>query len=97
MYVSYLKPYVIGRDRIISTGQMSYDAKTKTLVCEASDVQFRGPYRLFNDACDVGVHVQSHKTLKVKHFGLIDVDMNGDDIAGWRFECEGVNLLIIND
>lgn len=77
----------------------------KTLVAEASDLQWAGMMQLYDDACDVGIFIRSHKTGKVEAFYHSDTDMShdGEDVAGWRFKpCNRklttvTEVLIIND
>lgn len=50
---------------VLSTSSMTYNSKTNTLTCEASDISLT-PGRLYDDACDYGVWVKSHKTKSVR-------------------------------
>ena len=77
----------------------------KTLVAEASTLQWSRMVRLYDDACDAGIFIRSHKTGKIEAFyhSDTDSDFSGEEIAGWRFKPVNKNLttitevLIIND
>lgn len=65
----------------------SHDDGTKTLVAEASTLGYHGPRRIYDDACDVGIAVRSHRTGRLVRFYLDSEDMDRtDDVAGWRFQ-----------
>lgn len=74
-------------------------------MAEASTIQYRGAERLYDDACDVGIAVRSHRTGRVVHFYLRETDVRDDDTLGWHFEicpedrrhCTLVELFIAND
>lgn len=75
-----------------------------TLVAEASDLQWAGVMQLYDDACDAGIFIRSHKTGKVEAFYESGVDRDREgDVAGWRFKpCNRklttvTEVLIIND
>jgi hypothetical protein len=77
-----------------------------TLVAEASDIGFHRMGQIYDDACDEGVAIRSHNSGRLVRFYHSGTDMNGDDIAGWRFKpipedarvCSvPVEVLIIND
>lgn len=83
---------------------------TKVLVAEASDLGYHGPRRIYDDACDVGVAIRSHRTGRLVRFYLDseDRDHTGEDVAGWRFRpiaedarrvpgAARTSVLIIND
>jgi hypothetical protein len=57
--------------------------------CELSDLgprKFEPPCsRLYNDACDEGFVLVSHRTGRKVVMLMSSQDMNGDEIAGWRF------------
>ena len=83
----------------------------KTMSCEASTLGIRSPeYQLYDDACDVGICLRSHKTGKLASFYVYDVDKDAsdEDIYGWHLkpcpeslrkcpELKGWTVLIIND
>lgn len=65
-----------------------YDVATRTLSAEASSLG--GAFqvtRLFDDACDVGIAIQSHHTGRVERFYLRRVlrDRNEQEVQGWVF------------
>ncbi len=82
-----------------------------TMVAEASDVGYRSPLRIYDDACDVGIAIRSRRTGRVVRFYLAheDNDRSGEDIAGWWFKPiaedarklsvkdRQIDVLIIND
>lgn len=70
-----------------STRKFSYHKDTNTFVAEASDL---GPFcyygYVYNDAADEGFVLVSHKTGDSVVVALDSVDMNGDDVAGYRYK-----------
>jgi hypothetical protein len=82
-----------------------------TMVSEASVIGYHGPLQIYDDACDVGIAVRSHKTGRTLRFYLSteDRDDSGENVAGWWFkmipedrcrlssQCREVDVLIIND
>lgn len=75
---------------------------------EVSDlVRDRNPFSaVYDDACDEGLTVVSHRTHKEVVFAVDKIDMNGDEVAGWRLVSistrsgrpDGLfTLLVIND
>lgn len=88
----------------------SHEDGTKVLVAEASTLGYHGPRRIYDDACDVGIAIRSHRTGRLVRFYLDseDMDHSGEDVAGWRFrpiaedvrrapEASRTSVLIIND
>jgi len=70
------------------SGDMTWNAKTQTLIAEASDINFHAPYQLYDDAADVGVWVRSHRTQKLMPFNLAKITKDAEgDIQFWTFEC----------
>jgi len=70
-----------------STRNFSY--KDKCFVAEASDLgSITTPHdgRVYDDACDVGFILVSEVTGDSVLFVQDGVDMNGDEIAGWRYK-----------
>lgn len=62
--------------------------KQDSLVCEASDIQFKGAERLYDDACDVGISIRSHHTNRVVRFYLMATERDVDrDITAWTFQA----------
>lgn len=74
-----------------STRDFSYHADTKSFVAEASDF---GPGNhdgmVYDDAADVGFVLVSHKTGDSVLVAQDGVDMNGEEIAGWRYKVIAV-------
>lgn len=100
--------------RSVSTKFFDYNKDGKVFCAEASDLpkgfDFLGP--IYDDACDSGFKLMSHKTGKEILFTWwkTDRDASGEDIAGWWFKpvlgrrellthghLANVTLLIIND
>lgn len=81
-----------------------------SLVAEASDLGYRGPRQIYDDACDAGISIKSARTGQVITYYLSEEEMDGsgEDVAGWRFKpiaedvrrvpaCKNTSVLIIND
>lgn len=94
---------------IITTRQAPYSEKHHTFACEVSSL---GPAfhfgLLYDDACDVGVRLVSHKTGNEIPFVLDHIDEAEDEVHGWSLvptkealrQCprlRGAQLLIFND
>lgn len=76
--------------RYHSTRNWSYHAQTRCFTAEASDFGPAGAVfdaRVYDDACDVGFILVSHKTGDSILFVQDGTDMNGDDVAGWRYKA----------
>jgi hypothetical protein len=76
-----------------------------TLVAEASDLRYRRPRQIYDDACDVGIAIQGNRWL-VRFYLCADEQDSDGDTAGWYFRpipedarrCSpDVRVLIIND
>lgn len=93
----------------VSSELFTYDAPNKVLVTELSDLGkgFRLE-QIYQDSADAGFTMVSARTGKAIDFVECGRDMNGDEIAGWRFEpkpeqarkhpeIKGLTALIIND
>lgn len=52
------------------SNHFTYDKETKTLIAESSDLLGNHFQRLYDDACDVGIAIQSVKTQKVVTYYL---------------------------
>lgn len=76
-----------------STRDFSF--KDNCFVQEASTLThgLHGPHdgRVYDDACDVGFIMVSHHTGNSILFVQDGVDMNGDDVAGWRYKATHVS------
>lgn len=98
----------------LSTRNFQYVPESNCLVTEASDLnRLNHDSRVYDDACDVGFVMVSHKTGESVLFVNDGVDENDGDIAGWRYKAyrmlkqskwvslpahlEGLNALVIND
>ena len=90
-----------------------------TLVTESSMLRHAGhrglryanevdhPFRrAYDDACDEGLSILSGRTGRVVRFVVTSVDMDGDEVAGWRLEPVAedrrlvdrpTDVLVIND
>lgn len=68
-----------------------WDAETRSLTAEASSF---GParegtpwiYSIYDDACDEGIAIQSHKTHKIAHFWLMETEKGDGEIRAWHFQ-----------
>jgi len=69
---------MILRPTHISTSRLTYDAATMILAADASDLP--NPSRVYDDACDVGYTLVSHRTGKEIVFAHVDTikDREGD-------------------
>jgi hypothetical protein len=82
------------------------------LVGEASEMGIRPGHqweRLYDDACDVGIALQSHKTGVTTRWYLLDTERDAEgDITCWKFrpcsesarkspEIAAYTLVILND
>lgn len=97
---------IIGRP--ISSSVFAYYAREKTFSIEVSDVKgFPFCGRLYNDACDEGFVLVSHKTGKSQPYFLNQTIRNdfGEDVAGWEFlpaepvlpGAKGTKVIVFND
>jgi hypothetical protein len=76
--------------KYLSTRDFNWQKETRCFVTEASDLGIRTPHdgRVYDDACDVGFILVSHKTGEAVLFVQDGVDHDGDDgIAGWRYKA----------
>lgn len=89
---------------IFSIRNFHWNAKSRTLVAEASTIQYRGSGRIYADACDVGIRIEG-VTGKIFDFfearevtdGTVD-----NEIVSWEFEpvnpkCPVKKVIIYND
>lgn len=82
------------------------------LVCEASDLGLRPGHqweRLYDDACDVGIVLRSHKTGVETRWYLQDTERDAEgDVTCWKFrpcsesarkspDIAAYTLVILND
>jgi hypothetical protein len=102
----------------VSSKSFDWFADRRIFIAEISELpsfyrpgHFRGSFQfeqVYPDACDVGFTMISDRTGEEVVFAMTSTDMNGDEIAGWRFtptresvrrfpRCAGVSALIIND
>ena len=90
----------------ISTNQFWYDKESKLFSQEASTLRnYNFLSRLYNDACDTGFVLVSHKTGKEVPFYLADEVKNRDgDVEHWEFAPavslpahQDCNVMIFND
>lgn len=68
------------------TAQFSHDKNEKTLTTFASDIQFRGVRRLYNDSCDVGMEIVNSKTNNVTVWYLDEEHRRDGSITHWTFK-----------
>jgi len=93
---------------MIVTGQMMWDAATKTFIAEMSELQARFE-QIWPDSCDIGFRVASSKTGKEARFFVDrEVKNNEGEIEMWILKpvpedirrlpgLEGVMMKIFND
>ena len=87
----------------LNTRNLHWDRSALTFSEEASTCRFFNSYRLYDDACDEGVWVQSHVTGELKPFNLVNVQRDNDgDVTKWdfefaRFRQPTIRLVIFND
>jgi hypothetical protein len=94
------------------TEQFDRFADIRSISQEASTLGLKPGYlpmgRLYPDAADLGIHLQSCKSNETSSWYLSSEDKNGEDIAGWLFrptvesiakfpQLDQWTLLIIND
>lgn len=86
--------------------QFDFDKVSRELVGEASTIQRGGQVKLFgqvfDDACDQGLVIQSHRTGKYLTFVVDKVDQDREgEIQGWWLKplnsMVQLKVLIIND
>lgn len=96
--------------RQYSSDTLSHSAKNQLLLGEASDLGFRGPELLYDDAADVGLALINPRTGNVTRWHLLDEvrDRRENELLGWMFaptpetlrkqpELKGYQLNIAND
>ena len=96
---------------IINVRQDFWQPKTKSFVCELSDIMDADvtyqydDYSWYCNELSVGtvVFLRNPKTKVMKRFNHVETDTDtntaGEDVYGWNYksECGEFNLLIIND
>jgi hypothetical protein len=93
----------------VSSKKFNWFADRRIFISEMSELPagFRFE-QIYPDACDAGFRMVSHRTGEEVKFAMSATDMNGDEVAGWRFEptrdcirrnprLAGISCLIIND
>ena len=86
----------------ISTNMFHYDPEDKVFSQEVSSLRGFKTGPIYDDACDEGFTLVSHKTGKEEVVCLSEIDRNEDnEVCGWWFEPVNTRLnfkvLIIND
>ena len=84
----------------ISTKYLNYYADMKWFVTEASALP--SPGRVYDDACDVGYRVRSHRTGKAVVFAQHDIQHDNEgDVIVWIYRSIDpkypVELHVLND
>lgn len=71
----------------LSLKHFHVDSLHGVLVAEASELPERGMslYQLFDDACDVGIAVESHHTGKVQLYVLSEEQKQAGELVAWKF------------
>jgi hypothetical protein len=69
----------------VNTRQLTWDAGRRWFIAEASELP--EPGRVWDDACDVGYRLISHRTGRSVVFALSDTRRDGDgDVQVWVFK-----------
>lgn len=68
----------------VSTECFTYDAATCTFTAEASSLPLRGFGRVWDDSCDEGLTLVSHRTGDEVVFVLEHVEVDDGDIRWWE-------------
>jgi len=72
------------------------------IVSFASDLNFRGFSRIYDDAADVGIAIRSHHTGKVVTFVFSREERCNEDVVAWHLvplnkkECPKYSVVIFN-
>ncbi len=76
----------------LSTRDFNYNPSTNCFTAEASDLsQYTGGMsRVYDDACDEGFVLVSHKSGNSVVMAVDKTDVNDGDIAGWHFKVVAV-------
>jgi hypothetical protein len=94
---------MILRPPSISTNQFNWCPKTKTFSQEISSIPSFDTGRVFDDSCDEGFTLVSHKTLKEVVMCLYETKFNGEgELQSWEFRPihprnQDFVLIIFND
>lgn len=75
-----LAPHVV-----LDSRNFEYDAKQRCMTAEASTCRFDHCQQIWNDAADVGIYIQSHRTSAVQGFVLADTVTSEGDVLAWKF------------
>ena len=95
----------INTDRALDTRNLGWDPEKQSFAEEASTARYTGSYRLYDDACDFGIWVRSHRTNRLVPFLLKQTqeDSEGEVLAfhfeGWdcSSNLSGLPLTLFND
>lgn len=87
---------------VLNSKNFDYDAKSRHMAAEASTCRFNHCQQIWNDAADVGIYIQSHKTSSVQGFILWDVIAEDEgDVLAWKFKSMDptldLSVTIFND
>lgn len=70
-----------------SSRQFTYTEADRTFVSEASDLDNRHLQRIYDDACDVGLAIQSDKTGRVVRFYMDGAKTDGEgELTHWTYK-----------
>ena len=84
---------IINKLRSFNTRDFDYNKSSRTFATEASDIQFVQPYRLFDDACDVGILLESANTGKIEPFYYDSCQKDREnDVLYWLFKSVNPSL-----
>ena len=80
---------------VLSSETLSYDKTDRTMSGFASDLRFNGSNYMYDDACDIGIWIKSHKTGRIEPFVLLKAERDADgDVRWWTFANTKLNLIL---
>lgn len=86
----------INTSQAVSTASMSWLPKSRKLLSESSDFGHMTPYMLYDDACDFGFWIKSHKTGKLEAFNYQNAERDQEgDIVLWNYHNARHNLTLV--
>lgn len=80
---------------VLESNSLSYDSTDRTLSGFASDLRFEGIRQMYDDACDVGIWIKSHRTGKIEPFVFVRKQLDSErDVRWWTFANTKLNLIL---
>lgn len=81
-----------------STAPFTYAKKEKTFITEVSNLKDPLCSQIYDDACDEGFYLVSHKSNIKKLFFYDKTIQEGNEVISWEFKNnEGYKAIIFND